>query len=378
MSRIAVVGIGGVGSMAAWRLAQAGHKVVGLEQFLVDHDRGSSYGDSRIVRRVYPDALYTSLMAESYALWDELIASAPAEELLVRAGGLFFGPADHPDVQAAGQALEQSGVPFETLDARECGKRYPAFRLQPHEVALLEPTMGFARASRCVRAATRLARALGAEIREECPVAGIESARAGVCVITDAGERIEADGLVVCVGPWAAPLLRSLGLDLPLTVTRQAYVHLQPASHPEAFTVRNFPTWIDAGTNHYGFPILGGLPGVKLASHDRGIATLPETVDRTVTEADKDLCRAYARERFPWLGPEVVYAKICLYTNTPDEHFVIDRIPGLSNSVVIGGLSGHGFKFTPLLGQIAADLVTGRPIPHDLSRFRAGRLRGAE
>src|SRR5579871_564663 len=195
--RVVIVGVGGAGAMAAWRLARAGHEVLALEQFRLDHDHGSSYGDSRIVRRVYPDLLYTGLMADAYALWDELQVQSP-DPLFVRAGGVFYGPADHPAVLEARQALSSSGVEHEVLDAAECGRRFPALALQTGEVAVYEPSMGYARASRCVRAAARLARQHGATIREECPVVGIESGgreSGGVRVMTQGGETIAADRL---------------------------------------------------------------------------------------------------------------------------------------------------------------------------------------
>src|SRR5262249_52941318 len=148
------------------------------------------------------------------------------------------------------------------------------------------------------------------------------------------------------------------------------YVHLQPAQHAADFEAGRFPVWIDAEANYYGFPRLGDVTGVKFGLHTQGAIVTPETVDRTVREEDREDSRRYARERFPWLGPEVVYEKVCLYSNTPDEDFILDWIPGLPNALVISACSGHGFKFTPLLGQIAADLLSDAPAPYDLTRFR--------
>ena len=156
--RVLIIGVGGVGAMAAWRLAQSGQEVVAFEQFGIDHDRGSSYGDSRIVRRVYPDPLYTNLMADAYDLWDELQAQSPDEELFLRAGGVFVGPRSHPLIQQAQDALRTSGVDYEVLDRAECTRQFPAFALENDEVAIYEPSMGYARASNSVRAAIRLAK----------------------------------------------------------------------------------------------------------------------------------------------------------------------------------------------------------------------------
>src|SRR3954468_22679398 len=159
--RIAILGLGGVGSAAARFLAAAGHTVIGLEQFALDHDRGSSYGGSRIIRRVYPDALYARLMEAAYPLWEELEAVS-GEELLVRCGGFFFGPVGHPEMVATESALAQVGVPYDRWPGAEAARRLPPFRLAANEYGLFEPESGFLRASRCVRASARGARAAGA------------------------------------------------------------------------------------------------------------------------------------------------------------------------------------------------------------------------
>jgi sarcosine oxidase len=373
---VIVVGVGGVGSMAAWRLAAAGHRVTALEQFGVDHDRGSSYGDSRIVRRVYPSPLYTGMMALAYDLWDRLIVESGDSGLFVRCGGVFFGPSDNADVAAAERALADSGVAYERLAADECMRRFPAMRLAPDEVALFEPSMGYARASRAVRAAVRLAEEAGASIRENCAVTEINVAGERVRLRTSGGETIEADRLVIAPGPWAAPLLAPLGVQLPVTVTRQPYVHFEPARDKEMFEAPRFPVWIDAGANAYGFPRLGDIGGVKIGIHDYGALSDPETVDRSVNDADRGAARAYAARRFPSLGSEIVYEKVCLYTVTPDNDFIVDTVPGAQNILVISACSGHGFKFTPLMGQLAADFVDGARGRCDLSPFRLSRFAG--
>ncbi len=369
-----IAGLGVVGAMAAWRLARMGHEVIGFEQFGLDHDRGSSYGDSRIVRRVYPDPLYTNLMADAYPLWDELQAHASDEELFCRAGGLYCGPAGHPLIGQALEALEASGVEHELLNAAQVEQRYPAFTLALDECAIYEPSMGYARASRCVRVGARLARSQGATLWEHTPIAHIDADTNGVRVTTQAGEIITGDRLLLTAGPWTGPYLARLGVSVPLIVTRQAYIHLEPRRHAEWFTSGRFPVWIDAATNYYGFPRLGDVDGVKIALHEHGEATTPQDVDRTVHDEEIEATRAYARGRFPDLSDAVTYAKLCLYTNTPDEDFILDAVPGLPHTFVAGGLSGHGFKFAPLLGQILADLAAGNPMAYDLTRFRMDRF----
>ena len=375
--RVLIIGVGGVGAMAAWRLAIAGQEVVAFEQFGVDHDRGSSYGDSRIVRRVYPDPLYTNLMADAYKLWDELQAQSPDEELFFRAGGVFVGPRAHPLIKQAKGALRAGGVDYEVLDKAECTRRFPAFVLDTDEVAVYEPSMGYARASNSVRAAARLAQQQGATVRENMSITDIKADASGVQLTTAAGETIRGDKLLLTAGAWTGPKLSELGVRVPLIVTRQPYIHLQPARHAEQFGVGRFPVWIDAGANFYGFPQLGDVPGLKIGLHNLGETTTPDTVNRDVTDADIQSTLQYARRRIPWLGNDVVYSKVCLYTNTPNEDFILGAVPGLPHTFVAGGLSGHGFKFTPLLGQILANFAMGKHVAYDLARFRLARFASA-
>ena len=374
--RVLIIGVGGTGAAAAWRLAKAGHDVTALEQFPLDHDKGSSYGDSRIIRRVYPDALYTGLMADAYTLWDELQAEMPDEEIFRRAGGIYAGPEDNSLMQAAQTALSASGVPYHILDSRECCRRFPAFSLRAdrNEIALYEPSMGYVRASRAVLAMANLARRNGAQIIESNPVTRINRNSSGVSVQAESGEKFEADRLIIAGGAWTQRLLEPLGVSVPLTVSRQSYIHLKPKTKSEDWNAGRFPVWIDAEANTYGFPQISGVPSLKIGLHDHGIAVTPETVLRELQEEDVSVLLNYAAGRFPGIGAEIVYEKVCLYTNTPDEDFIIDRVPGQPNIIVLSACSGHGFKFAPLLGRIAADLAAETPVPYGLSRFRLSRF----
>jgi glycine/D-amino acid oxidase-like deaminating enzyme len=150
---------------------------------------------------------------------------------------------------------------------------------------------------------------------------------------------------------------------------RKTYVHLEPERNLENFEAGRFPVWIDADSLAYGFPRLGEVPGVKIALHGGGDVVTPETVERAVLESDRAALHEYAARRFPDLSGRVVYEKVCLYTNTPDEDFIIDAVPGLPGAFFIGGLSGHGFKFGPLLGEIALGLLSDATMAYDLSRF---------
>ena len=372
MARIGVLGAGGVGSATARFLAREGHAVTVVEQFTPDHDRGSSYGSSRIIRRTYPDGFYTALMGAAYPLWDELEREA-GEPLFVRTGGLFFAPEGNAELDAIRQALADHQVPREELDPAACARRFPGFQLEPGEVGVFEPEAGYLRASACVRAQLRLAQAHGARVLPGTRVEAVEPRTDGVGLVLAGGERMAFDRLVVCAGPWTARLLAEL-VPLPLTVTRQVYCHFEPTHSLEPFRAERFPVWIDFGTNFYGFPHDGEQPGVKVALHEPGLPAHPDWVDRELHDTDRQPLRRACARHLPGLSPRVALERVCLYTMTPDHDFVVDRPPGAPRVTVVGGLSGHGFKFTVLLGRIAAWMATEHPVPWDLSRLSLARF----
>lgn len=366
------MGLGGTGGAALRFLAQARHRAVGYEQFRVGHARGSSHGESRIIRYAYPNPLYTNLMAHAYPLWEDLERQAGAE-LFVRCGGLFIDRADSETIAQVAGALAGAGLPHEILNASETQTRFPAFRLDTDEAGLWQPESGFLRASECVAANVRLAAEAGADIREEVRVRSVEAnPGGGVAVVTDAGREIH-DRVLITAGPWMGEMLR--GLNLPLTVTRQQVVYVGIGGHAERFAPANMPVWIDSGSaeSYYGFPSDGRVPGVKIAMHRFGEPFDPNRDDRPVSDAERDALISYARQRFPDLSSESPLSLACLYTVAPNEDFLIDAVPGIPGAHFVSGCSGHGFKFTVLLGRIAADLALGDAHRWDLAPFRLTR-----
>ncbi|MBC8137419.1 MAG: N-methyl-L-tryptophan oxidase [Fibrella sp.] len=364
--KIAVVGVGGTGSAACRHLAKAGHIVVGYEQYRVGHTRGSSHGESRIIRHTYSDPLFTQMMGDAYPLWAALEEEA-REELFVKCGGVLIAPQGHQDLRETLASIESVGLPFEELTADETRSRFPAFRLEPDEIALYQRDSGFLRATRCVQAQARIAEARGARIREETRVSEIVSRSGKPVVRTDCGDEECFDGVIVTAGAWMGKLLHHL--KLPLSVERRQVVYLKIARSPEHFTPERFPIWIDARTLYYGFPADGVVDGIKLASHIAGDMVDPDA-DRREPEANIVVeAAAIAARRFPDVSDQASFTQVCLYTNTVSEDFVMDYAPDLPNVYLVSGCSGHGFKFTVLLGKIAADRVTGGMYGRDLSRF---------
>ena len=373
--RLAIVGAGIVGSSAAFELAGAGHAVSLFEQFDVDHDKGSSYGDSRIIRLFYDDPYYTRLMIDGLALWRRLEA-ASGQTLYEAFGGLYFGPAGHASIVSGVTGMQAVGLSPVVLGARDLRARFPAFAFADDEAGFVDERAGSLRASRCVRAAVSAASAAGAAVRTGVKAVRIAARDGGIEIVFDGGQRERFDRAIVCAGPWSRELLAQL--SLPLRATRQQYVHLRPTRDAAAFEAGTMPVWIDAAANWYGFPHHGDVAGVKIASHDFGPEVDPDDVDRSIDESLVLRTREYARRRLPALADgEVTYAKTCLYTVSPDEDFIVDAVRDVPGCFFVAGCSGHAFKFGPLLGAIAADLALDDEPRADISRFRLDRFERA-
>jgi monomeric sarcosine oxidase len=368
--RVAVVGLGGTGSAALRFLAQAGTTAVGFEQFGPGHTFGSSHGESRIIRYTYPDPFYTALMSDAYRLWHQL-ENASGEALLVQCGIANFGSPENPTLAAVERSLAQNGVPFEILTKHAAEARIPAVRIRDTERVLLQTDGGFLRAADCVRANLSLAQKSGAWVRWHTPVTSILRHGDAVMLRTQDGEEERFDRVLVCAGPWAARF--SEELRLPLTVTRQEIYYVD--GQGEMFAPSSMPVWIDFDSMWYGFPSDGRTKGVKIARHVPGKAVDPDHVDRTVTPQGISEAETHAAERLALDQPRVVSSSVCLYTSVPDEDFVIGVLPSVPGCMLVSGCSGHGFKFTVLLGRIAADLaLTGRTA-WDIGRFSPTRFR---
>jgi monomeric sarcosine oxidase len=311
------------------------------------------------------------MMADAYPLWAELEREA-GEELFVRCGGVLIAPEGHDEIRQTRASIAAAGLDYEELSPGDIRARFPAFRLEPEEIALYQKDSGFLRASRCVRAQARIAEAHGAEIREDVAVEEIASRKGKPMVRTASGDEESFDAVVVTAGAWMGKFLHRL--QLPLSVERRQVVYLHIAHNPEYFAPERFPIWIDARTLYYGFPSDGVVDGIKLASHVAGYEADP---DRDGREPEPEVTAeavAIASRRLPDLSDQVASTQVCLYTNTASEDFVMDFVPELPNVYFVSGCSGHGFKFTVLLGKIAADHVTGTSYSRDLSRFRLSRF----
>lgn len=351
---VIVIGLGIMGSATAWALARRGVRVVGLEQYAPFHALGSSHGKTRIIREAYFESPeYVPLVQRAYELWDEL-GERTGRRLLRVTGGVSIGRLDSPFIVGARESAQRHGLAHELLDAQEARKRFPVLALPDDFVALVEGRAGILFAEECWRAFCEDAVRHGAELRFGVRVHGFVPDGEGMTVETESG-RLRADRVVVTAGPWSATLLADLGL--PLEVRRVLVVHVQP-DDPTRFRPEVLPIFImDVPEGeYYGFPFLPDQ-GVKFGRHDDGEVCTPESVRRTVTDDEVRWMTGVLERYLPGAAREVLMTVTCLYTMTPDSHFVIDRHPEWPQVVFAAGFSGHGFKFASVMGEALADLA---------------------
>ena len=376
---VIVAGLGGMGSAAAYQLAARGKRVLGLEKFSPAHDRGSSHGRSRIIRQSYfEDPAYVPLLLRAYELWEQLERETN-RDLMTLTGGLMIGRRESVLVSGSVRSAEEHGLPYDLLDAGEIRARFPALSPDPETVALYEVKAGFLRPEETVRAHLDRADSLGAELRFEEPVLSWEALPAGVRVETPEGS-YDAERLVISPGAWAPQLL--WGLGLPLEVERQVMYWFEPKGGLEPFLPDRFPIFIwepDDGNWFYGFPAQEDERGVKAAFYRAGgVPTSPETIDREVHGEEIDFIRTYLARYVPELADRCLDARVCMYTNTPDQHFVIAVHPDHPQVAIACGFSGHGYKFCNVVGEILADLVMDGTTSHPIDLFSPARLQRAD
>lgn len=385
---VIVIGLGGMGSAAAYHLAGRGRaggrrlRVLGLERHGPAHDQGSSHGRSRVIRQAYfEDPAYVPLLLRAYELWEALERDS-GRNLLTITGGLMMGAPTSEVVTGSARSAREHGLPHEMLDAAEIRRRFPPFVPGAEVVGLYEPKAGVVLPEESVRAHLGGAARRGAELRFEEPILTWEAAPAGEGVaVTTARGRYEAGRLVLAPGAWAPDLLA--GLDLPLAVTRQVMFWFDPAGGVEPYLPDRFPIYIwerdpAEGLPFYGFPALDGPDGgVKVAIHGGGERCTPGTIDRRIRPEDEAAMRAAIGGRMPTLNGRLRDARTCMYTNTPDGHFVLGLDPRHPQVAVAAGFSGHGYKFATVVGEILADLAMDGTTRHPVGLFRPGRFAGA-
>jgi sarcosine oxidase len=369
-----VLGLGAMGSAALYHLARRGWRTLGLERFQIPHDMGSSHGVTRIIRLAYYEhPSYVPLLMRAYELWRELEQAAD-EKLLHITGSIDAGPEGGALFEGARLAATLHGLPHEILTSRDLRRRFPAFQLPAETMALYQPDGGFLLPERAIVAHSKAATACGAEIHAGERVVRWEPAGEGVQVVTEAAE-YRADRLVIAAGAWVGgilPMLKKLAVP-----ERQVLAWFEPRT-PRLFQPDHFPVFnvaVEEG-RYYGFPEFG-VPGFKVGRyHHRGQVTDPDRMDRQCHAEDEAVLREFVERYFPEGAGKALSMTTCLFTNTPDEHFILDLHPQCPQVVVCSPCSGHGFKFSAVIGEIAADLAVSGRTAHDIGLHRLKRFAG--
>jgi len=371
-----VVGLGGMGSAAAFHVARRGKRVVGLEQFTLAHDRGSSHGRSRVTRQAYfENPAYVPLLGRANELWTELQRDS-GKRLMEITGGLMLGPPDGGVVKGTLASARTHGLPHEVLEAAEVRRRFPAFSVGDDKIGVLDKVAGVLFPEDCIRAHAAAATQAGAELRWQEPVVSWNATDDTVEVTTAQGTYV-AGNLVLCAGPWMGELLA--GLRVPLAVERNVLYWFRPTTDVALFAPDRFPVFLieyEPGKLFYGFPALGD-DGIKVARHHTDVWCSPTDIRREVDQDEIREARGILERNLPTVNGDLLSATTCMYTNTPDGHFIIDRDPRHPNVILASPCSGHGFKFASVIGEVLADLACDGRTRHPIDMFRLDRFRPA-
>ena len=360
---VIVIGVGSMGSATCYYLSKQGYKVLGLEQFDITHEFGSHTGQSRIIRKAYfehPD--YVPLMERAYKNWKQF-EDETGEQLYFKTGLLYAGNSNNEIIKGVKLAASLYNIELEQLNKKDAASRFPPFNFPNSFEVLIEPDAGFLPPERSIRLYAEKAKRNGAEIHSHEKV--IEWKKEGTGLIVKTDKNIyKSNKLIITAGAWAGKMIP--GLSDKIKVTRQFVAWIKPKNEPRV-SLNNFPCWMIADEDkhgcYYGFPLLntekfGEPAGLKLAHHYPWDITDPDKVNRETTGNDIENIKYCLNKYLPGIVDSILSTKICLYANSPDENFIIDKLPGFEENVSIAcGFSGHGFKFASVVGEILADLA---------------------
>lgn len=370
-----VLGAGAIGSAAAYYLSKAGQRVLLLEQFDIDHQLGSSYGYSRIIRYAYDNPIYVTLMKSAYELWFDL-QEVSGEQLYFKTGGIDFGFAETNTLQDTIKSLHDCDVPYELLTPEEAQKRFPQFQFKDGMQIVYQGDSGAVKASDSVLTHILMAKKHGAQVINNAPVENVK-VEANQVEVNANGETYTAAKLVITAGSWAKSILGELGLDLPLRPMLCQLNFFTPENLAQ-YEIGSLPIFIAHVQSEfndfvYGIPGKDGV-GLKVALHGGPWVDDLTTLDRSPSDEVVEIIRGFNRQYIPEADAPLNSYRTCLYTMTPDEHFIIDKHPEHEHVVFGAGFSGHGFKFSTLIGSILSDLALNGETPHDISLFKADRF----
>lgn len=369
---VTIIGLGAMGSAAAYHLARRGLRVIGFDRHSPPHDQGSSGGETRIIREAYAEGVeYVKIVQRAYELWAELEEDS-GRELYLQTGGLMFGSPTSGMIAGAETSAKTHDLTYEKLSADEVRQRYNIFNPDDDMMAISDPRAGILYPEACVEAHLELAGRHGAELLLNQPAVSWTSKSGGVTVETGVGT-YNAQSLILSAGAWLPQLLN--GLEIPLKVERQVLLWYEPVTNADLFRPDQCPIFIwdtGPGVHFYGFPDIG--TGVKVARRHFGDISSPDNLRRSTDANDDPPVRSFLERYMPDVPGRLVNTQVCMFTNTPDEDFIIDLHPEHQNVVIASPCSGHGFKFASAMGEILADLATIGESRFDLSAFGLNRF----
>jgi len=371
--KVIVVGLGAHGSSTAYQLASRGVNVIGIDRFHPPHTMGSSHGPSRVLREAYkegPD--YVPILRRSRELWNKLNADFDKRSFVVT-GGLFMGQPSGSAMTLMQATSRLHDVEIEMLTPAEVRRRYPPFKIPDGWEAIYEVNSGAIFPEVAVEAQLSLATKSGADLHFAEQVEGWSATSSGGVVVRTSRGEYEADKLILTMGAWMPEMLG--GLKLPLEIERVSLWMIKPRSNPDFFKAGNFPNAsFEIEEDHPIYMQADFGEGVKIALDHHGTPTTAETVTRETTEQDREKIFKQIRRFIPDLDGEILDSAVCMYTNTPDLNFIVDRHPEHENVIIGSVCSGHGFKFAPVMGEILSDLALDNTPQFDLDMFSATRF----
>ncbi len=376
---VAIIGSGIMGASAAYELARRGASVALIDQASLPNPQGASVDYSKIFRFAYPDPLYVQMAVDALALWRAL-EEAVGRRLLDEAGLLMLGnKADSFETQTY-EALHSLGLEAEMLNGEEIAERFPQFNKDAIPFAVFDPSGGVLYADKAVQVSINLAQKFGADVFENERVVAIEPNARGTLIRSQTGSEWTCEKVLIASGPWTRKLLPDFASLL--TTTRQEVVYFEPvmenrksANHSKTnFDIGEFPIFIEMDSGFYGFPIPHN-GAMKVGNHLRGETIDPYAFDEKVGDEFIEKCREFFARVIPALADaRVTKSHVCIYNNSPDEDFIIDWHPDFERVLLATGFSGHGFKFGPLMGRLAAELLLEGKSKYQVDRFRLSRL----
>ncbi|XP_048221553.1 peroxisomal sarcosine oxidase [Perognathus longimembris pacificus] len=373
-----VIGAGIQGCFSAYHLAKHGKRVLLLEQFFLPHSRGSSHGQSRIIRKAYVEDFYTQMMDECYQLWAQLEHEA-GNQLHRPTQLLFLGMKENTELKTIQDTLSRQRVEHQYLSPEELKQHFPNIRFTRGEVGLLDKTGGVLYADKALSALQNAIRQLGGKMCDGEKVVEIRPGQPAVVKTTS--KSYQAKSLIITAGPWTKNLLSPLGIELPLQVLRINVCYWREKVSGSYSVSQAFPCilGLDMAPHHiYGIPS-GEYPGLMKVCYHYGNNVDPDKRDCPTAFSDIpdiQILRHFVRDYLPDLNPEPDIMERCMYTNTPDKHFILDCHPKYDNIVIGAGFSGHGFKLAPVVGKILYELSMKLTPSYDLTPFRISRFSG--